>query len=397
MTSLSERRFILAGLVAAALAVPSSSLAEGKVVAVRTGEAPVISEIVSGLRASLAGEAVEDVLLTDAKSEATLAKRLDGATGILSIGVRAAAAVAKLKPAAPTIAVVPPAQADPATLGTSMRLQAPADGLLAAVAWMDGRFRKVGVILESSAIERRRILEVEAEKRGIRLTAVTTKDAREILNAVGEMVGKNDLVIVDVSEGIQASDVQFMLRAAQDAQVPLLGSSEGFVKAGAPGAITIDPRNVGSEAGRLLQEKASGMFDPRRFRVIVNLVAMDRLGVTVPRDRGVADGNILVVDTDIDALGRVAQPVKVTSPLVAKKGRLVFPAIARINQIRAAEVVLEVVVKADGSLGETKVLKGDDMFARAAIDSIKSWQFQPGTRDGAPVDAPLRLNLKFQQ
>lgn len=386
----------IAFLLVPLLLLPGAARAEGKVVVVRSGEAEVVTEITKGFRASFPGDRFEDILLADPKSEAGLARRLDGATSILAIGTRAALAVSKAAPAGTRIAVVPPTQADPAAHGPTMRLQPPPDGIIASVAWMGGRFRRVGLILDASATERQKIAEVEAQRRGIKLTAVLAKDGREVVKRAGALLATNDLLVVDVSDGIQASDVLFMVNAAQDAQIPLIGTSEAFVRSGAPGAITIDPRTVGAEAGRLARDKAAGMFDPRRFRVLVNTVAMERIGVRVPTDRGTIENNILTMDTDADELGRAARPVVVTRPSVLKQARLSFPQIAP-PQIRSADVVLEVLVKADGTIADTKVLKGDEMFAKAALDSLKGWQFKPGTRDGTPVEGALRLNLKFQR
>lgn len=374
-----------------------SAGAQERVVVVRSADAAVITEIADGFRSAFPGATNEDVNVVDAKAEAALAKKLDGATAVLSVGTKAATAVAKTKTTARTIAVVPPAQADPATLGPTMRLQPPIDGVMAAIPWMGSRFRRVALVVDASATERQKIAEVEAAKAGLELTVRLTKDAREVVTAVSELVGKNDLVVVDVSEGLQGSDVQFMLRAAQDAKIPLLGTSEGFVKAGAPGAITIEPRNVGAEAGKLAKEGAAGMFDPRRFRVLANVVVLERLGVSVPRDRGSVESNILTLDTDKESLARATKSVVVTKPGVEKRGQLKYPEMARRNNIRSGEVILEVQVKADGSVGITKVLKGDAMFATAALDSIRTWQFKPATRDGSPVEDTLRLNLKFAQ
>lgn len=378
------------------LLLPGDASAAGKVVVVRSGDAAVVSEIAAGFRASFPGETFEDILLDDARSESALAKRLDGATSILAIGTRAALAVSKAKPAGGRISVVPAGQADAGAFGPTMRMQPPPDGLISSIAWMGGRFRRVGLILDASATERQKAAEVEASRRGIQLTAVLAKDGREVVVRSGELLQTSDLVIIDVSEGIQPNDVIFMVRAAQEAKVPLIGTSDAFVKSGAAGAITIDPRNVGAEAGRLSRDKAAGIFDPRRFRLMVNTVAMDRLGVTVPTDRGTVENHILTMDTDAEELGRAARPVVVTRPAVLKQARLSFPPIAP-PQIRAADVVLEILVKADGSVADTKVLKGDEMFAKAALDSLKNWQFKPGTRDGMPVDGALRLNLKFQR
>lgn len=378
-------------------ALSGTAAAEERIVVVRSADAAVISDISEGFRSAFPGATVDELNVADPKVEASVAKKLAGASVVLSIGTKAAGVVAKAKSSAKSIAVVPPAQADPATFGPTMRLQPAIDGVIATIPWMGSRFRRVALVLDAGAIERQKIAEVEAARSSIELTVRTSKDAREVVTAVSELVGKNDLVIVDVSEGLQGNDVQFMLRAAQDAKIPLVGTSEGFVKAGAPAAIAIDPKSVGAEAGKLAKEGAAGMFDPRRFRVLVNVVVMDRLGVSVPLDRGSVDANILTLDTDKDSLASATKAVTVTKPGVQKRGSLKYPEMARRNNIRSGEVVLEVQVKADGSIGNTKVLKGDAMFASAALDSIRTWQFKPATRDGAPVEDTLRLNLKFAQ
>lgn len=378
-------------------AVPATDVTaqQGKVVVVKLTDAPVIEELSAGFKSAFPGTPAEDFLLNDA-SEAKLAAKLQGASAILSIGARAALAVAKLKPAGTTIACVPPLQADPANHGATMRLQAPPDAVIASVAWMSGSFRNIGLVIDAGAKERLELLKVEAANAGLALNfaAITP---REIASVFPDLVAKNDAVIVDLTEGLGATDVQYMLRIVQEARKPLIGTSEGFIKAGAPAAVSIDPRNVGGEAGRLAAQKTSGMFDPRRFRLLVNLTVMERLGVTVPQDRGTVESNILTIDTEGQELRQGAKPVAVTRPAVKKQGRLVFPAIAASTGVRQAEVVLEVIVKPDGTVGTTKVIRGEALFATAAVDSIKNWQFKPGTRDGTPVEAPLRLNLKFQK
>lgn len=367
----------------------------GKIVVVKSADAPFIDELSAGFQSAFPSDKLESVTIADASAEAAIGKKLKGAAAILSVGPRAALAVAKANPEGATIACVPAGQADPKAHGATLRLQPPADGVIATVAWLG--YRRVGFIAEADAKERVELAKVAGASRGLSVTAMTIASTRELAAAVADLVAKSDVLVVDVSEGLSLQDVQFLLRTSDQAKIPLIGTSEGFSKAGAPVAVAIDPRNVGAEAGRLAAQRASGMTDPRRFRVMVNLAVATRLGMNVRQDKGIVNGNSLVIDADASELvadSRAIAAAANTQPSVAKRGRLTFPPLALA---RAAEVVIEVEVKADGKLGGTKIVKGDPLFATAAIDSVKSWQFKPATADGKPIDGTLRLNLRFQK
>ncbi len=63
----------------------------------------------------------------------------------------------------------------------------------------------------------------------------------------------------------------------------------------------------------------------------------------------------------------------------------------------AGTVVLEVVVKSDGSVGETSVLESDHpAFSTAAVEAVSKWRFQPGERNGKPVDTRIKIPIPFK-
>lgn len=383
--------FLLAGLA-------KDASAADKVVVVKTADSPAIAELSAGFHSAFPEASPDDVLLGDSPAaEADLMKHLSSASAILSIGPRAAAVVAKSKPAGATIACVPGAQADPATQGPTLRLQPPIDGVIAAVAWL-GNFKRIGFLVDASNKERLVLAQGLATSRGLTIVPASITSGREVAAAVTDLVGKCDLLVVDLADGLQLQDVQFILRAADTAKIPVVGTAEGFIKAGAPVAVAIDPRNVGAEAGKLAKDRASGLFDPRHFRLLVNLSVTQRLGLTVPQDKGTVADNILTLDssaTDLVASG--AGGSTLTAPAVTRRGRLSFPPLALQTGVRSAAVALEVTVKGDGTVGDAKVLTGDPIFAQAALDAVKTFQFKPGTKDGAPVEAKLKLNLQFQR
>src|SRR4029078_10354903 len=68
---------------------------------------------------------------------------------------------------------------------------------------------------------------------------------------------------------------------------------------------------------------------------------------------------------------------------------------ARRKNIRG-EVVLEIVVKSDGSVGDARVTRalGGGLESRA-IAAVKQWKFAPATRRGQPVDVWVEVAVEF--
>jgi protein TonB len=61
------------------------------------------------------------------------------------------------------------------------------------------------------------------------------------------------------------------------------------------------------------------------------------------------------------------------------------------------EVVLEIVVRSDGSVGEVKVLNGlDGGLNDRAIQAVRQWRFAPARRLGAPVDVIVEVSVEFK-
>ncbi len=61
-------------------------------------------------------------------------------------------------------------------------------------------------------------------------------------------------------------------------------------------------------------------------------------------------------------------------------------------------VRLAFVVRADGPVGKADVVRAEPegVFDRAALAAIRRWRFDPGTKDGNPVAARVRLTMRFQ-
>lgn len=71
-----------------------------------------------------------------------------------------------------------------------------------------------------------------------------------------------------------------------------------------------------------------------------------------------------------------------------------YPAEARAAH-RTGDVVLEVVVGADGSVASTRIVSGDTLLSTAASDAVRTWHYQPYRVQGRPAEFQTEVTLKF--
>lgn len=87
----------------------------------------------------------------------------------------------------------------------------------------------------------------------------------------------------------------------------------------------------------------------------------------------------------------------VTIPRIIKEVRPQYTADAMRAKIQGG-VLLECVVKADGTVGDVKVIRSLDGtygLDQEAIKAAKQWVFTPGTRNGEPVPVMVSIELTF--
>jgi protein TonB len=61
------------------------------------------------------------------------------------------------------------------------------------------------------------------------------------------------------------------------------------------------------------------------------------------------------------------------------------------------EVLLEIVVRADGRVGDVRVLQGLGAgLDQRAIEAVRQWRFSPARRLGKPVDVLVEVAVEFR-
>ncbi|HVS74921.1 MAG TPA: TonB family protein [Candidatus Acidoferrales bacterium] len=73
----------------------------------------------------------------------------------------------------------------------------------------------------------------------------------------------------------------------------------------------------------------------------------------------------------------------------------VYPPLARKGSI-SGDVVIRVQVEADGSVSSMKVISGHALLRQAAMDSLRTWKYQPATLDGKPVAMQTTVTVQFR-
>ena len=59
-------------------------------------------------------------------------------------------------------------------------------------------------------------------------------------------------------------------------------------------------------------------------------------------------------------------------------------------------VVVQAMVREDGTIGDVKVLEGHPELAQAVVDAVKNWRYQPFSLDGRPTARETKITINFR-
>jgi len=72
-----------------------------------------------------------------------------------------------------------------------------------------------------------------------------------------------------------------------------------------------------------------------------------------------------------------------------------YPELARMTRVEGA-VEFEAVIGKDGTIEELKVLKGHPLLAKAALEAVRQWRYQPTLLNGEPVEVITEITVNFK-
>jgi len=94
-----------------------------------------------------------------------------------------------------------------------------------------------------------------------------------------------------------------------------------------------------------------------------------------------------------------AQAIKVSQGvaqgLLVKSAAPVYPPQARQMHMQGA-VELTASISKDGNITSIKVVHGETMLARAAVDAVKQWKYKPYLLNGQPVEIQTQITVNFK-
>jgi protein TonB len=73
----------------------------------------------------------------------------------------------------------------------------------------------------------------------------------------------------------------------------------------------------------------------------------------------------------------------------------VYPAQARMQRLEG-RVVVEALVKVDGTISDLKVVQGHPTLSQATMEAVKQWRYQPFILNGRPIARPTTITIDFK-
>lgn len=119
--------------------------------------------------------------------------------------------------------------------------------------------------------------------------------------------------------------------------------------------------------------------------------------IPAPSDAKALSGIVAVTPTT------VAKPVATTlrvsqgvsQGLLVKRVQPVYPQQALQMRIEGT-VMLDANITKDGRIANVKVMKGEGILAKAAVDAVKQWQYNPYFLNGEPVEIQTQISITFK-
>jgi TonB family protein len=93
---------------------------------------------------------------------------------------------------------------------------------------------------------------------------------------------------------------------------------------------------------------------------------------------------------------RAQVPAEVMQKLLVHRVEPVYPSEARKERLEGT-IALDVVVGRDGAVLRMRALNGPDVLARAAVDALRWWKFEPYRINGEPAVVETTVAVEFKR
>jgi protein TonB len=94
--------------------------------------------------------------------------------------------------------------------------------------------------------------------------------------------------------------------------------------------------------------------------------------------------------------GAIALPEDAIPPMPARTNAVPgYPQEARASG-KTGTVILKVVILADGTVANVQVLRGDEPFVSAALETVRRWKYEPARFKGQPIAVYRIIQIPFK-
>lgn len=170
----------------------------------------------------------------------------------------------------------------------------PVDRSLALLEALLPQRRRIGVITSPGNGELLKVLEKEAEQRGLVLNATMVADTTEVGPSLRRVLAENDVfLLLPDAVVLSGANLQSILLASYRSRVPVIGFSPGLVKSGAVAAVFSSPAQIGWQGGVMAKRWLTSGSLPNsqyagQFSIDINSYVARSLGLTLPPEKEVA-------------------------------------------------------------------------------------------------------------
>jgi ABC-type uncharacterized transport system substrate-binding protein len=221
-------------------------------------------------------------------------KLLESTNLVVAIGVDAAnTAIQTADPGTPILCVLIPKVAFEALTGgkkenrkiTAIFLDTPPGRQLELIRQLLPQAKRVGVVLGNVSVKEKESLRIAARDKGLFLQAELAQRDTELYAVLKSVLAEADVFLaVPDPVVINAATAQNVLITAFKGQVPVIGYSANYVKAGALAAVFSTPLQIGQEAGQMINnyQRTNNLplpKTPRYVSVGVNAAVLRSFGL----------------------------------------------------------------------------------------------------------------------
>ena len=148
------------------------------------------------------------------------------------------------------------------------------------------------------------------------------------------------------------------------------------------------PRGMSVALAARLATRNGWVYDPRCDRDALSLVT--ECVRRCPPRVALQSIRLAYAHHTVDRLGELEPPV------LLREIRPLYTDEARRRSIEG-DVVLEIVVRHDGSVGDVRVRRSLGAgLEQKAVDAVRQWRFGPARRRGTPVDVVVEVSVEFK-